>query len=132
MIINSISSHALPVLALLVVFIFQIFHPSLKKLGCGIKTTQKSHTFWNRFRSKQPTNCFVFKQSQSSKPKKIKIKIKIKERKNTKRIETKLNMTKSIKKNSSILIYFPLFSKQPNRAYKEEIRLRKFTEQWVQ
>ena len=25
-----------------------------------------------------------------------------------------------------------MFSKQPNRAYKKEIRLRKFTEQWVQ
>ena len=52
--INSISSHTLPVLALFIVFLFQIFHPSLKKLGCGIKTTQKSITFWNRFRSKQP------------------------------------------------------------------------------
>ena len=54
-----------------------------------------------------------------------------KKKKNTQRIETKLNMTKLIKKNSSILIYFPLFSRQPNRAYKGEIRLRKFTEQWV-
>ena len=54
--INSISSHALPVLALLIVFFFQIFHLSLKKLVCGIKTTQKSHTFWNKFRSKQPIN----------------------------------------------------------------------------
>ena len=92
--------------------------------------------------SKQPKNLIPFRtDSDQNNPPTVLFsnnpkaqnpkKKKIKKKKNTQRIETKLNMTKSIKKKSSILIYFPLFSKQPNKTYKEEIILRKFIEQWV-
>ena len=48
-----------------------------------------------------------FNQSPSSKPK---------NKKNKNKKEIKISMKKSIK-NSRIIIYFPSFSKQPNRAY---------------
>ena len=43
----SIIKYSLITVTLLMVFLFfgLIFHPCLKKLGCGVKITHKSHSF---------------------------------------------------------------------------------------